>query len=224
MENEMSNDGDPSTLENLSALTDGEIDSAVAAAVCAAWRDDPRARSSWHAYQLIGDVLRSDDLACAARHDAAFLAALRQRLADEPTVLAPEPPIEQPSPAATPGVRVAANAGRNGRWAWMAPSAVAAGFVLVAGAVMVTRGPLTGGGQPDGTVVASGNGVAPGGAPTLVPTDTVFVPRAVGGNGKLIRDARLERYLAAHQQFAGTSALGVPSGFLRNAVAEAPNR
>jgi len=46
----------------------------------------------------------------------------------------------------------------------------------------------------------------------------------VGGNGKIVRDARLDRYLAAHQQFAGTSALGVPSGFLRNAVAEAPNR
>jgi sigma-E factor negative regulatory protein RseA len=43
-------------------------------------------------------------------------------------------------------------------------------------------------------------------------------------NGELIRDARLDRYLAAHQQFAGSTALGVPSGFLRNATAEAVGR
>ena len=36
----------------------------------------------------------------------------------------------------------------------------------------------------------------------------------------LIRDPRLDAYLAAHQQFGGSSALGVPSGFLRNATHE----
>ena len=34
-------------------------------------------------------------------------------------------------------------------------------------------------------------------------------------DGRLVRDPRLDRYLAAHKQFAGTSALGVPSVFLR---------
>jgi sigma-E factor negative regulatory protein RseA len=34
----------------------------------------------------------------------------------------------------------------------------------------------------------------------------------------MIRDARLDGYLAAHKQFGGTSALGLPSGFLRNAT------
>ncbi|HNK20165.1 MAG TPA: anti-anti-sigma factor, partial [Piscinibacter sp.] len=41
-------------------------------------------------------------------------------------------------------------------------------------------------------------------------------------DGKVIRDARLDRYLAAHQRFAGTSALGVPSAFLRSATATEP--
>ena len=36
----------------------------------------------------------------------------------------------------------------------------------------------------------------------------------------MLRDARLERYLAAHKQFAGTSALGVPSAFLRSATVD----
>jgi sigma-E factor negative regulatory protein RseA len=40
----------------------------------------------------------------------------------------------------------------------------------------------------------------------------------------MIRDARLDRYLAAHKQFAGSSALGVPSGLLRNATAEVAGR
>ena len=44
-------------------------------------------------------------------------------------------------------------------------------------------------------------------------------PQVLIANGKQIRDARLDRYLAAHKQFAGSSALGVPSGFLRNATA-----
>ncbi len=43
-------------------------------------------------------------------------------------------------------------------------------------------------------------------------------------DGKILRDARLDRYLAAHQRFAGASALGVPSSFLRSATATPPQR
>ena len=54
--------------------------------------------------------------------------------------------------------------------------------------------------------------------------DSTVAPQSLVVDGRLIRDARLERYLAAHKQFAGSSVLGVPSGFLRNAAADAPNR
>jgi sigma-E factor negative regulatory protein RseA len=43
-------------------------------------------------------------------------------------------------------------------------------------------------------------------------------------DGQLVRDARLQRYLAAHKQFGGSSALGVPSGFLRAATSQPPER
>ena len=43
-------------------------------------------------------------------------------------------------------------------------------------------------------------------------------------DGQVIRDPRLDRYLLAHKQFSGSSVLGAPSGFLRNAAAEIPAR
>jgi sigma-E factor negative regulatory protein RseA len=222
-------ESDLSALEKLSALADGEVDAGAVSRACSAWRDDAAARSTWHAYQLIGDVLRSDDLASDPAHDAAFLAAVRGRLAAEPVVLAPEPISEPAAPAAEPAVRHVARSGRGVRWSWMAPSAVAAGFVMVAGALFVTRSPLPG--QPGGTAPETtlarsfGGAAAPGvGVPMLAASETRLEAQTSGVNGKLIRDPRLDRYLDAHKQFAGSSALGVPSGFLRNAAVEAPNR
>jgi len=227
----MSNESESesSALESLSALADGELDSAAAARACAAWRDDASMRSTWHAYQLIGDVLRSEDLASSSQGDVVFLASLRERLAHEPTVLAPDS-------AAPPGadfdrsheVAVGAAHGRGGRWSWMAPSAVAAGFVLVAGALMVTRAPAPANSASAGSTLAQGTVVgAPVqmvSTPAFAASDSAAESRALIVDGRVIRDAQLDRYLAAHKQFAGSSALGVPSGFLRNAAADAPNR
>jgi sigma-E factor negative regulatory protein RseA len=217
-----------SALETLSALTDGELDSAEVARACAAWRDDADARRRWHAYQLIGDVLRSEDLSSNAARDAAFLAAMRDRLAGEPVVLAPEPSREAaPEVQAAPHV---ANASRNSRWSWMAPTAVAAGFVLVTGALLVTRGPgpVNSSGEP--MFARVGVGATPTAqmvnvsSPTLAASDSSIEPQAMVLTGKVLRDARVDLYLSAHKQFAGSSALGVPSGFLRNAAAESPSR
>ena len=50
----------------LSAMADGEADAAELGRGCAGWASaDAQTRQSWHAYHLIGDVLRSDDLASA---------------------------------------------------------------------------------------------------------------------------------------------------------------
>lgn len=222
-------DSEPPLREDLSALADGELDAASAALVCAAWRESPQVRSAWHAYQLIGDVLRSEDLASTPAHDAAFLAELRIRLDAEPVVLAPETP---PPAAIEPQPQRALANGRSSRWSWMAPSAVAAGFVLVAGALLVTRGPTPGAAQPAATLAANSAPPAiavPATVPALAPqarsgAESLTEPVAAESLGTVLRDARLQRYLAAHEQFAGTSALGVPSSFLRNAAAEAPNR
>lgn len=179
----------------LSALADGErqaVDSA-----CAMWREDEQARQTWHLYHLIGDVLRSDELASAPAHDAAFLEGLRARLASEPVVLAP-------APATVPA---------GGLRRWRVPVAAAAGFVVVAGVLVVLRlnAPRESGGwstlasasRPGATLVGSG-------APSAV------------GNPMLIRDPRLDELLRAHQSARAGIAVAAPGGELRRAEAVAP--
>ena len=204
-------------LERLSALADGELDDSAAAAACASWRCEAAARASWHAYQLIGDVLRSEDLAADPARDAEFLRTLRSRLAHEPVVMAPSLlPLRSPSEGRFAGV-----AGGGHRF-WNASVAVAAGFIAVAGVFMLTR-------AVDPTAPASASlarADAPLAVTTGAPTRSGQEPAAplLVAGGNVVRDARLDGYLAAHKQFAGSSALGVPSAFLRSATMETPGR
>jgi sigma-E factor negative regulatory protein RseA len=211
---------DAAAREQLSAMADGELDDlAEVGHACATWHADASHRATWHAYHLIGDVMRSDDLASDAGRDAAFLGALRARMAAEPVVLAPEPlPATQ-----------AAVAARRGTWSWRVPTAVAAGFVAVAGVLVVTRGAESMSGAPAAPVLAQAQSqaLAPAEqaqAVAVVSPDTAAEPALRVVNGQVIRDAQLDRYLAAHKQFAGSSALGVPSAFLRSATADAADR
>ena len=166
------------TGQRLSALMDGHGELGDAEAACQAWRDDAGARERWHTYHLIGDVLRSDELAAAPSRYTAFVHALRERLAKEPVPLAPAP--------------------ARSRWL-MAPLAAAAGFVLVAGVLVIMRGATPAGTAVNGPVLAE-----------AVRPDTVVV------NGRLIRDARLDRYLAAHRQASNGAAVVVPGAVVRS--------
>ena len=209
-------------LERLSELVDGEADPAAAGRLCAAWHDDETLRKAWHAWHLIGDALRSQDLASPALHDAAFLQALRARLATEPVVLAPQRRGAGDAPAVPMAVAARA-AGRPAR-RWSGPLAVAAGFMAVAGALLVMQSPQT----KTGPALASGSTAADVSNVAALPAlaaDAATEPQIVNAGDRLIRDARLDRYLAAHKQFGGSSALGVPSGFLRSATnADVPQR
>ena len=71
----------------LSALADGEASEAEGADAFHAWREHEEVRATWHAYHLIGDVLRSDDLATPAAGQQRLLTALRERLATELVVV-----------------------------------------------------------------------------------------------------------------------------------------
>ncbi len=212
----------------LSALLDGDASQAERAV--AAWRDDPAARADWHAYQVIGEAMRSDDVSCRAHHDAAFLASVRARLAVEPVVLAPAALAAPQAASSTAPVRQA-----GWRTAWAAPMAVAAGFIAVAGVLVVTRVAAPGGVAPESaSALASGSGVAPplalGGLQAvssgnlLRPSAQVGQAASTSASGALIRNADLDRYLAAHRQYSATSSLSVPGGAARNVTVTAPSR
>lgn len=203
---------DPAALERLSALVDGELEAHAVTQTCANWQHCDGSRGSWHAYQLIGDVLRSNDLASDPARDAAFLQALRRRLVAEPV---PETALRA-APAAP---------GRHGTR--LAVPAVAAGFVVVlAGALLFTRVAGQSPGRGPGALRGeSMTRVAPAQAVGAVSLAAVEGgPQAVRVDGALVRDVRLDRYLAAHKQFAGTTALGVPSAYLRSATDSGADR
>lgn len=212
----------PDRAEWLSALADGELAADEVPAACVEWREDAAARSRWHAYQLIGDVLRSDDLASTARHDADFLATLRRRLEAEPVVLAPATlgavPSADPLPAVAP-LPIAAAGGASRRRRWLVPSAVAATFaaVVVGGAMMPSTSPTTG----SVDVVA---GPSPRAIPVATDPNAVPDMPVITANGRLIRDARIDRYLAAHQQWSGGAVIGGHAAYLRQVSADAATR
>lgn len=93
--------------ESLSALADGRATPADWARVNAAWDRDPALRERWASWHAVGDGLRSADLPALHREPQALLDALHAAL--------PTPAVVRPR-----------------RRDWLAPVAVAAGFVAVA--------------------------------------------------------------------------------------------
>ncbi|MFO1337547.1 MAG: sigma-E factor negative regulatory protein [Burkholderiaceae bacterium] len=199
--------------QRLSALCDGEADPAEAQGAFDGWRDDPALRARWHSYQWIGDVMRSDDLASSVEHDQGFLLALRARLADEPVVFAPSrtaPPEPGALPLAAAGGAVA-SAARRVRWG--APAAMAAGVMVVAGALVVMRTPTApAGAAPDIAAATAADKMADAGS---APADATV--------GPMLRNADLERYFEAHRQFARGPALAAP-GAVRQVVVTTEGR
>ena len=180
----------------ISDLVDGHADSSADAALaqaCARWQGDAEMRRTWHAYHLIGDVLRSDELASPPARDAALLVALRERLAQEPVLLAPaaQPPASRRRPR---------------RQVWLLPVAAAAGFVAVAGVLVVLQQADLADPGPMLALRAPAAGVLPVAAVTAVP----------GPSAQMLRDARVEDYLRAHRETMAGSPAALPGGAMRS--------
>ena len=197
----------------LSALADGDATDREAAHAFQAWRDDTEARATWHTYQLIGDVLRSDDLACEPQANEAFLVALRARLADEPVVLAPRPRAEE-TPIPLPAVANASPAAARSRARWQGPMAMAAGFLVVIGGLNIVR-PFGHGG---GSLLASNPAAASGpvmASATSINNGVVATALQTPAQTKAAAD-QLAPYLAAHRQSAMNGPFQMPGSDLRN--------
>jgi sigma-E factor negative regulatory protein RseA len=194
------------TQELISALADGQLQGEALARAVAAAAADPAAREAWHTYHLIGDVLRSGELA-AGTTPVEFLGRLQARLQrEEPfTGMAPAAAAAAGDLQALSRRQPAAN-DPDFRWK------LVAGFASVA-AVMALAWSVMGGSLPAAPEQAQ-----------LAGTPPPVVLAGSPATGVMIRDPRLDEFLAAHRQLAGASALQMPSGFLRNATFESGSR
>ena len=203
---------------SLSAMVDSELDARGCDALLGSL--EPDALSNWHAYQVIGEVLRGHQDPTGNRSATDFLAAVRLGLEDNDVRVTaqPRPVVNVAVATSGAGRRDAAN---DAVFRWK----LVAGFASLAAVMAVSW-----------SVVSGSNGAAAGAqlasnAPAAVTTTAataapaVNVPVAVStGQGVVIRDAQLEALLAEHRQHGGMSALQMPSGFIRNATYEAAGR
>jgi len=186
--------------ERISDLVDGRLPDAECAQALQDLLSDPQAHETWYAYHVVGDVLRSAELAPSPR-DHAFLERLEQRLANE---------SRRPLPVTEDSVPVKGRSLPSAneevfRWKMFAGMACTA-LLGVVGLSLWTQTGLRADAQ-----LAAQTRVAPS-EPAIVTADT--------GVGPMLRDARLDELMAAHRQLGGHSALQVPAGFLRNATYE----
>lgn len=214
----------------LSAMADGEIGASELDALLGSFDDSDQTLSNWHAYQVIGDVLRGHEDPMGATSASDFLAAVRLGLHTQSV----EPGFSTLQPVEATAVRA------SGRHSEAANDAVfrwklVAGFASVAAVMAVSWSVMVGsGGALDGTAGAQMALTSPG--PDAMPVQqpatamaaavpTTASPLAINtGQGILIRDAQLEALLAEHRQHGGMSALQMPSGFIRNATYDAAGR
>jgi sigma-E factor negative regulatory protein RseA len=188
-------DDEANSFEALSALADGQATELEIAHACGVWRSQREVRERWHAYQLIGDVMRSDTLAQDASADQAFLEAFRARLAQEPVVLAPAAMAAASAAAmvASTEPAVANMSYPLHRRRWAGPVAVAAGFVMVLGAVITTLHPQEGseGSASPMLAQASRDAVIPVGAQAWVGQEATLAPSLRSG---LVADSSMTRH------------------------------
>lgn len=185
---------DASSLERLSALIDGALAPDDAASTIGRLLGDPALRAAWDEYHLVGDVLRSDDLAAMgiARQDGAQQAARFASLLDaEPTVLAPQAQRVGPLRRSNwfrfglPGASIAAAVAMV---SWIA-------FPQFAGG----GSPLSAERGPAGATIS-----AAGGSDSAVnPGSATSASVIAGGTPRPVVDpVQLQEYLSAHRQYS----------------------
>jgi sigma-E factor negative regulatory protein RseA len=188
--------------EQISALVDNELSEAAVESVLATLRQAD-GHTAWDAYHLIGDVMRSDEMAHAFSPD--FTARMKARLDAEPAIVAPMPissPVEQPTLAVGGVVARRANASFK-RFAIPTAAAAVAAIALIASPQLMVA--MKGGGRLDTMapimVVSRADPAAPDATEASMPTQNMRAVATVQ-DGVILRDPRIDEYLQAHQRFS----------------------
>ncbi|PCE27767.1 anti-sigma factor [Paraburkholderia acidicola] len=184
--------------ERLSAVVDGELfgDEHLNRFFSELNHED---RAAWSRYHLIGDAMRSDDLALSPAASSAFLSGFAARLESEPHLLAP---------AAMPVARRLLALRRR-----VVPAfAIAAAAATLTWIVVPQLQGVSGG--PGAVQVA---GLSSRGDSSMQRVAMTPV-QPVAQDANIIRDASLDQYLEAHQQFAQQPVMSDTMPLIRAAV------
>lgn len=190
---------DPNMRELISALADGELVGLERGRALALLAASPEAQAFWQSCHVAADIMRTPELALEAARDAVFLSRLDQRLEAQ----SPLRPGPESMAAGNPTLAPERQSANEDVFNWRLVAGMASFAVLAGLAWQMTSTP------PESLKSAS---VAVQGEPVV----QTQVP--------MIRDPRLDEFLAAHQQLAGASALQKPVGFMRNATLERASR
>ena len=232
--------------EVIGALADGQLRGNEFVRTVNHIHDDSHARSTWHAYHVIGDVLRGTELSKSVLDDAGFVSRFQARLAGESGAGMVASPSATPEFSVSPissleaGKRLNQSSANDAGFKWK----LVAGCASMAAVAAIGWSALVSFDSLDMTGKTSQMAALP--VPTVSPEPALKVqiagaslslslgsplgspmgiaqPGAVTGataQGVMIRDPNLDALLAAHRQFGGSSALQMPTGFLRNATFE----
>ncbi len=187
--------------EHVSDLADGLLRGSAFAETMALLDTNSQARAYWHGLHVAGDVLRGEATANVANTatDMAFLDAFKTNLAKEPRLM---PLAESTTAIHIPATVVPIANDSFFNWKWV-------GGLSAAAAVVAFSWNLV------STTATSPNGEGPQLAQSAVQAAPVASQTAAG---VMLRNPQLDALIAAHNQAGGSSALQMPSGFLRSAT------
>jgi sigma-E factor negative regulatory protein RseA len=195
----------------VSSLVDGQLRDQDFAKAVESVHASADSRAAWESYHIIGDVLRSAELAEHAA-DMNFLARFQSRMeADADAQLAYKPMSSVTAISDLPARSAGQASANESVFAWK----LTAGFASLAAVIAIGWSMASG---------LSGSGGEAQLAQAIPAAQTASSTQAGPESAVMIRDPNLDALLAAHKQFGGTTALQMPTGFLRNATFEGAAR
>ena len=191
----------------VSDLADGLLRGAAFADAMALLDGRSQARAYWHGLHVAGDALRGETTVQVTdtAKNMAFLEIFRTNLAKEPRLTAIPVPVLVSAPSlSTPGISPAILVANDNffNWKWLGGLSAAAAVVAFSWNLVSTTATAPNG---SGAQLAQSAVQA---APVATQTSA----------GVMLRNTQLDALIAAHNQVGGSSALQMPSGFLRSAT------
>lgn len=194
-------------LQQINDLADGQLHGEGFANAMSLLNNSSYARAVWHRLHVVGDVLRSNELA-NCQSDSDFIQRMKLSLQQEPAI--------QPISVITVQTKNIASSANDAIFIWKSVAGLASLMGVIAVSWSLFNGTINGGAVASGEMASA---TAPANqVPMAVVASDTAVAGASNGRGEMLRDVQLDAMIAAHKQLGGYSALQAPTGFLRHAT------